>query len=95
MSHVYIVDDDALIRRLLGLTLAGAGFAFAYGSMAEELDVLVVARALIEHFGAEAAAVAEQRAEAHRRVEESEGLEFWQSAADAVRVLLKMTDGKR
>ncbi len=56
--------------------------------MEEDSDILASARQLITRFGADALGSGEARAEAHRRAEESDGAEFWQRVADAVRTIL-------
>ncbi len=56
--------------------------------MEEDSDILAIARQLINRFGADAISIGEARAEAHRRAEESDGAEFWQRVADAVRTIL-------
>jgi carbonic anhydrase len=56
--------------------------------MDEASDVLIIARALIRHLGADAIGACEERALAHWRDEESEGAELWQRVADAARAIL-------
>ena len=56
--------------------------------MGEDADALAIARELIKRFGAKAVALGEERADAHRRVQENEGAQLWQHVADAARVIL-------
>ncbi len=63
--------------------------------MEGDSDILAIAQVLIKRFGAEAVGVGEERAEAHRRAEESEGAEFWQRVAEAVRMILTGRTRKR
>jgi hypothetical protein len=56
--------------------------------MEEDADILAIARELVKRFGPEAVGIGEERAEAHRLAEESEGAELWRRVADATRMVL-------
>jgi hypothetical protein len=61
---------------------------FSIQAMEGDPHILAIAQALIERFGAEAIVASQERAQTHWRAEESEGAEFWQRIADAVRMIL-------
>jgi hypothetical protein len=61
--------------------------------MDEDIDVVVIARALMRRFGAEAIDVGESRAEAHRCAEEQEGAELWQRVTGVARMILTRQGG--
>ncbi len=54
----------------------------------DHMDVIAIAQDLIRRFGADAADIGEDRAEAYRQARENEGAGFWQRVADAARAIL-------
>jgi len=58
-------------------------------------DILAIARTLIQHFGSDAAGIAQRRADMHRRARESDGSELWQCVADAACAILTGDAGRQ